>query len=304
MPWQPVGLRGCIGFLLYSGGQMILRELVREIAAALSGIYPGGEARTVAREVVCHVTGHTLTSLLVSEGEEITAREEEEVRYLVARLAEHEPLQYVIGRAWFCGRRFAVREGVLIPRPETEELVVWIVERESARSGPRMLDIGTGSGCIAVSLALTVAGAEVDATDISPAALAVAEGNARSLGAAVNFMQSDILTAEVPERPMYDVVVSNPPYVMERERGEMERNVLDYEPDTALFVPDEDPLLFYRAVAAYARGALAVGGALYFEMNGMLGEETARMVSSMGFADVEIRCDMEGKQRMLRAVRC
>ena len=281
-----------------------MRELVREIAAALSGIYPGGEARTVVREVVCHVTGHTLTSLLVSEGEEITAREEEEVRYLVARLAEHEPLQYVIGRAWFCGRRFAVREGVLIPRPETEELVVWIVERESARSGPRMLDIGTGSGCIAVSLALTVAGAEVDATDISPAALAVAEGNARSLGAAVNFMQSDILTAEVPERPMYDVVVSNPPYVMERERGEMERNVLDYEPDTALFVPDEDPLLFYRAVAAYARGALAVGGALYFEMNGMLGEETARMVSSMGFADVEIRCDMEGKQRMLRAVRC
>lgn len=283
---------------------MELRRVICRISGELSAIYPENEAKAVAREAVCSVSGMCYTSLLASDVVELTDRQLEELSSIVGRLKRYEPLQYVLGCAWFCGRRFAVAPGVLIPRPETEELVSWVIRAESERGmARRILDIGTGSGCIAVTLALSIVGVDVDAVDISPEALRVAESNAASLGAAVKFRRMDILSTVVPDMPVYDVIVSNPPYVMERERAGMERNVLDYEPSAALFVPDDDPLLFYRAIAAYARGALSAGGALYFEINGLLGEETAQLVSSMGFADVELRRDLDGRPRMLRAIK-
>ena len=210
-------------------------------------------------------------------------------------------MQYVVGKAWFCDRQFIVRPGCLIPRPETEELCRWI-ENDISLDTPSILDVGTGSGCIAVTLALDIKGASVDAWDISDDAIAIANDNIHSLKADVNVMKCD---AQNPPSEMdkYDVIVSNPPYVLDSERATMHRNVLDHEPATALFVPDHDPLLFYRAIARYASRALKPGGTLLFETNTAFAHDVALLSEEVGMERVEVRNDRYGKPREVGASR-
>lgn len=207
------------------------------------------------------------------------------------------PPQYITGYADFCDRRFAVRPGVLIPRPETEELIRWI--REDKPEKLRMLDIGTGSGCIAVTLAADFPEAAVSAADISETALEVARRNAEANHAAIRFMRCDILT-ETPAGT-YDLIVSNPPYVTKKEQAAMRDNVLSHEPELALFVPDDDPLLFYRAIAKHGKQLLSPGGRLYFEINEAYGREVLALLLSEGYDGVELRADIYDKPRMVKA---
>ena len=279
-----------------------------QLRAALSPRYGEAEARAIAFLVMEKGFGVGRTDIYADKVRDFS--EEEEQRYLniCQRLAAFEPVQYVLGSAEFAGHDFAVSPAVLIPRPETEELVAQAVGtlrqmRAAGTDAPRVLDAGTGSGCIAVSLALRCPWAEVEACDLSPDALAVARDNAARLAATVRFHRQDLL-APWPRRPPYDLIVSNPPYVMEREREEMAPNVLRFEPATALFVPDADPLRFYRALAeAAAAGALAPGGTLAVEINRALGPETAALFESLGLRGAEIHADCFGNPRFVSARR-
>ena len=266
----------------------------------LAAIYGENEARWIGREVFLLRYGLSQTALLMGEAEHIS---EAELKGLQQRLLEGEPVQYVVGETEFCGHRFHTAHGVLIPRPETEELCRWIVEEWKEENGKRLLDIGTGSGCIACTLAAELKEAQVEAWDISADALRIARGNAERLGVSVNFELVDALQPPHPTPGSLDIIVSNPPYVCQQERADMERHVLDHEPPLALFVPDDDPLLFYRAIADYALQALRPGGRLYFELNCRFAHETADMLQQAGFSDVCIRKDQYGKDRFISACR-
>lgn len=276
----------------------------QELWHSIVPLYDPSEAQAIVRLVLDDAFGLSLADILCGGVEALPADSLERLGAMMRRLADAEPVQYVLGHAGFCGRNFAVGPGVLIPRPETE----WIVERTAAllhgRGGgaPRVLDIGTGSGCIAVSIALNVCGAEVEAWDISPDALATARGNALRLGAGVEFSQKDALCPP-HDCGQWDVIVSNPPYVCNCERAGMSANVLRHEPHTALFVPDADPLLFYRSIATYARTALADGGTLLFECNTRFAADTAQMLTGMGFAPVSVADDCFMKPRFVEAVK-
>ena len=217
---------------------------------------------------------------------------------VVSQLEQQRPIQYIFGKAHFYGLDFAVNEHTLIPRPETEELVQWIIDENANRQDISILDIGTGSGCIAVSLAKNLPGAAVSAIDVSPEALAVAKSNAETNGVGVNFIQKDILATETLDAK-YDIIVSNPPYVRMLEKAEIKENVLQYEPHLALFVENDDALLFYRKITQLALNALKPGGRLYFEINQYLGNETVEMLESYGFKEVVLRKDMYGNDRMI-----
>jgi release factor glutamine methyltransferase len=217
---------------------------------------------------------------------------------LIHRLQRHEPLQYIVGNARFHGHKFKVTPAVLIPRPETEQLVDLIVD-ENKESDLRVLDMGTGSGCIAISLARALKFAQVDALDVSRDALAVARANAEALQVKVRFFESDMLAPQ--PAATYDIIVSNPPYICWSERESMERNVKDYEPGQALFVPDNDPLLFYKAIVPYARQSLERGGRLYLEINQRFGAEVKRLLDEHGFDEVRIIDDSYGKVRFAAA---
>ena len=266
----------------------------------LAAIYGENEARWIGREVFLLRYGLSQTALLMGEAEHIS---EAELKGLQQRLLEGEPVQYVVGETEFCGHRFHTAHGVLIPRPETEELCRWIVEEWKEENGKRLLDIGTGSGCIACTLAAELKEAQVGAWDISADALRIARGNAERLGVSVNFELVDALRPPHPTPGSLDIIVSNPPYVCQQERADMERHVLDHEPPLALFVPDDDPLLFYRAIADYALQALRPGGRLYFELNCRFAHETADMLQQAGLSDVCIRKDQYGKDRFISACR-
>lgn len=257
-----------------------------------------GEAKAIVRTVLEVRFGLSLTDIYCGGVERLTASEAAELQGLMARLSAGEPVQYVLGEADFCGRTFRVASGVLIPRPETEELCQWIVEDNQGFKG-NILDIGTGSGCIAVTLALALQGADVEAWDISPDALRIAKGNAKRLEAHVEFNEQDAL-APPTDKGKYDIIVSNPPYICAHERQSMERNVLDHEPYTALFVPDDAPLLFYRAIATYAAQALRPGGSLYFEINPIHAADLEAMLRSLHYNNVELRRDQFGKWRMAK----
>ena len=275
----------------------------QELWHRLSEVYDAGEAKALARMLYEVRYGLGLSDLLMGRDEGVP---QDELEQLAVRLEHQEPIQYVLGQADFCGRTFKVSPAVLIPRPETEELCQWVVEEvreqwRAAGEGLSVLDIGTGSGCIAVTLAAELPGARVTAWDISEEALQVARENARRNGVSVSFEHHDALHATTTAQPTTDIIVSNPPYICNRERTAMEANVLEHEPHTALFVPDDDPLLFYRAIAQYGREALKPGGRLYFEINPMYRDPLDEMLRRMSYHDIAIKADQYGKQRMIRA---
>ena len=277
----------------------------------LAQVYDEGEAKAIARLAYEVRFGLTFTDLCLGKDTQLSADDQAQATEICRRLLQQEPVQYVLGQAEFCGHTMMVNEHVLIPRPETEELCQWVVsEMSDERLEVRdfsILDIGTGSGCIACTLAADIPDAQVTAWDISEEALRIAAENAKSIGVTVRFEQRDILsdipTPSLRPRYEYDIIVSNPPYICGQEMDGMERNVLDYEPALALFVPDDDPLLFYRAIAAYGQKALKVGGWLYFEINPLYADALTDMLGTMSYHDIEIRNDQYGKQRMIRARR-
>ena len=250
-----------------------MNRITTYIRQSLQDIYPPEEVKALSMLICCDMLG--LDALDIYMGKDIILSEckQRELENIIFRLQKNEPIQYIRGFAEFCGRKFKVAPGVLIPRPETAELVELIVkENPGAR---HLLDIGTGSGCIAISLDKRLPDADVEAWDISEEALAIARTNNEELESRVLFRQRDVLSDDWEKSPSFDVIVSNPPYVTEAEKDEMEANVLDWEPALALFVPDDDPLRFYRRIATLGRELLLPEGKLYFEINRAFGREIA-----------------------------
>lgn len=283
-----------------------------DIWRRLAGVYDQREARAVARMLVEEKFSLSFADIICGGVEALPDADKQWIEAAVKRLEQGEPIQYVLGWAWFGGLKFNVRSGVLIPRPETE----WLVDNICAHPAPsndrplRILDIGTGSGCIALSIKQRLPETYVEAWDISTEALSIAADNARSLGLDVVWRQQDALNitpnvlsttpndnSVVPDSPLWDVIVSNPPYICERERTDMARNVLEHEPSTALFVPDTDPLLFYRAITRYAVGSLNEGGRMLFECNTLYAGDTARMMADEGMTATQVYDDCFGKPR-------
>ena len=277
-----------------------MHPIVNEIREALRGIYPDSEALSLAKMLLVEAFGFSTLELYGGKDKEISGKRRDVLDKMLSRLQKNEPIQYVLGKETFCGLDFEVDSNVLIPRPETRELVEWIVADRKLDASCRILDIGTGSGCISISLAKFLSGAEVEAWDISEGALEVARRNAVRNAVEVLFRQQDVLYA-LPGETRYDVIVSNPPYITEKEKLDMDANVLDWEPFTALFVPDADPLLFYRKIAELGLSMLNIGGALYFEINRAYGQETVSMLEGLNYKQIELRKDEWGNDRMIKA---
>ena len=279
-----------------------MHPIVNEIRDALRGYYPDSEAFSIAKMLLVEVFGFSTLELYGGKDKEISGKRRDVLDEMIARLQKNEPIQYIVGIESFGGLTFEVDENVLIPRPETWELVQWIVEDCQSDSSCRILDIGTGSGCIAVSLAERIPQAEVEAWDVSEGALQVAKKNGEKNGVDVCFRQQDVLKA-MPGSARYHVIVSNPPYIAEKEKKVMDANVLDWEPSLALFVPDEDPLLFYRKIAQLGLEMLTEDGALYFEINQVYGQETLQMLKELGYTQTELKKDAWNNDRMIKAKR-
>ena len=272
---------------------MTIRETIQKIERAISALYDSRESTAIARSVVCTRCGINFSQLVVHYDDEVQIADLESI---VAELAAARPVQYVLGNALFCDLEFYVREGVLIPRPETEELVEWVAS--GAKRGARILDVGTGSGAIAVALAKKVEGAEVVAVDISDEALRVAAENVARHSANVTLVKADAL-GDMSQLGEFDIVVSNPPYIPQSDISTMHRNVVDYEPHTALFVADSDPLCFYRSIAQNGVKMLREGGSLYFEIYEHYGAQVVKMLERLGYRECEVVKDVFGKERMV-----
>ena len=329
----------------------IKMKTYQQLWQSLTPLYDAGEAQAIVRTVLDVKYGMTLTDIICGKVNEISADEERKLEEIIIRLQKGEPVQYVLGEADFAGRPFHVEPGVLIPRPETAELCQWIekdmIEKSIVSSGDSpedssgnspqatddaslILDICTGSGCIAITLGLDIPNSEVTGWDISEDALRIAQGNVEMMKAGnVRIEHQDALAlpkaaetdnekmkgnddkevvkpkgkAKTPSTQKWDLIVSNPPYICEKEKADMEKNVLEHEPSLALFVPDEDPLKFYRAIAEYASSALKSGRALYFEINPIYEKETREMLLKLDFKDIETKEDAFGKKRMMRAIK-
>ncbi len=267
----------------------------------IAASYAETEASALARWILEEEFGFSTLELYAGKDTDFPMEKRNRLNDILVRLARFEPIQYIIGKTEFCGLTLKVSSDVLIPRPETAELVDWIVS-DCPQSGLRVLDIGTGSGCIAITLAERMVEAEVSAWDISEKALAVARENALRNNVRIAFSCMDVFN-EPTGTSVFDIIVSNPPYITESERAEMERNVLDYEPETALFVPDTDPLRFYRRIAHIGNQMLKPGGKLFFEINRAYGSETAAMLKYGGYSQVEVRSDSYGNARMIKAIK-
>ena len=277
-----------------------MKTIANRINKGLADIYTAGEISALIRIIATELLGVSQMAFYLKDDITLTAEQQIQLDNAIERLKKQEPIQYILGYSDFCGLRFKVTPATLIPRPETSELVEWIA---SDATGYRsILDIGTGSGCIAVSLAHKLPQSEVTAWDISTDALAIATENSKANGCAVAFKQVDILAYE-PAGEQFDIIVSNPPYIKENEKETMHSNVLDWEPHTALFVPDSDPLLFYRAIAVKGLTLLKPGGSLYFEINRAHGKETMEMLATLGYTSIELRKDFAENDRMIRAVK-
>ena len=279
-----------------------MHPVLHEIRDALKGHYPDLEALALAKMLLVEVFGFSTLELYGGKDKEFSEKHRSVLNEMIRRLQKNEPIQYIIGIESFFGLTFEVNPNVLIPRPETQELVSWIIEDYQSDESIRILDIGTGSGCIPISLGKQLSKAEVESWDISERALEVASRNCERNGVKVLLRQKDVLKA-TPEGNLYDVIVSNPPYITNKEKVEMESNVLDWEPSLALFVPDEDPLLFYRKIAQLGCDMLKEGGSLYFEINRAYGEETILMLKELGYAQIELKKDSWGNDRMIKAKR-
>ena len=277
----------------------------------LTPLYDDGEAQAIVRLVLEVQFGITLTDIYTGKVNELSREAEEDLEKIILRLERSEPVQYVLGSETFCGRTFHVAPGVLIPRPETEVLCRWIEEdynRPYCALQPPMplqvLDVGTGSGCIAVTLAADLRNSAVTAWDISGDALLIARENVHQWQVRVELKMEDALHPSASAmQQKFDVIVSNPPYICDKERTEMEGNVLAYEPETALFVPDDDPLRFYRAIAEYGVQALSADGVLYFETNPLYINDVKEMFNTLGYKQIELREDQFGKLRFTKATR-
>lgn len=281
-----------------------MTQSIQYIQEQLQGIYPPDEIKSFTKilfENICNIPPY---QQVFHKDIEISEAQKQKLQEAITRLKNHEPIQYIIGSTFFFNRDFMVEPGVLIPRPETEELMEMIV-RENQNKPIRILDIGTGSGCIPVTLSLELPQSTVYSADISEDALCVAQKNIAHNKATVSLIHCDILDdTAIPRLPQQlDIIVSNPPYVMESEKTGMENNVLVHEPHLALFVPDEDPLLFYNRIADLGRTLLKEGGRIYFELNALLAQESAEMMISKGYKQVSLHKDLFGKLRFLTAVR-
>ena len=282
----------------------IKMKTYQEFWQSLTPLYDAGEAQAIVRTVLDVEYGMTLTDIICGKVNELSSDEERNLEEIITRLQNGEPVQYVLGEADFAGRTFHVEPGVLIPRPETAELCQWIEEEVSSQEADerkQILDICTGSGCIAITLGLNIPNSEVTGWDISEDTLRIAQGNVEMLKAGnVRIEYQDALMLPKAAETA-DIIVSNPPYICEKEKADMEKNVLEHEPSIALFVPDEEPLKFYRAIAEYASSALKSEGALYFEINPIYEKETREMLEELGFKDIETKEDAFGKKRMMKA---
>lgn len=244
------------------------------------------------------VLGMSPTQLILQKDRILSKEESARVKEIVERLKQNEPIQYILGETEFYSLNLKVAPGVLIPRQETEELVDWILKTTKDKN-LKILDIGTGSGCIPVALKKNLPAASLTALDVSTEALRIAQSNALENKVEVQFLHADVLNWENREWDLYDIIVSNPPYVRHLEKKLMEANVLEHEPQLALFVSDDDPLLFYREIAQLAMRQLNSGGRLFFEINEFLGAEMLALLNDLGFRDIELRKDLNGKDRML-----
>ena len=269
------------------------------IRRELQDYYTPQEAGNLSRLICCEILGQPVVDYYLGKDITLSAKAEQELQSLLRRLRNFEPIQYILGEARFLGRTFQVASGVLIPRPETEELVEIMLKEISSTS--RVLDIGTGSGCIAATLAKELPGAQVTAWDVSEEALAIAAANSLALQVPVCFEQRDVLTYTPGVTERYDVIVSNPPYVTEAEKQDMERNVLDWEPSLALFVPDADPLRFYRRISVLGLEMLEPDGKLYFEINRTFGEDIVLMMRELGYRFVRLQKDISHNDRFVIA---
>ena len=291
---------------------MLLRDLISKGTETISQAFPEREAREMVLMFLQHSIGVTRHTHILEPSYEVTEEASAEAMRAFGRMAAGEPVQYIIGKAYFYDREFNVTPDVLIPRPETELLVREAVNwaRRSGRETMRIADLCTGSGCIAWSMAMELPGAEVTAVDISDGALAVAAGQQYGSAAAgcpcevvaPKFIKADVLAGPVEGLGTFDMILSDPPYVMDSEKALMRKNVLEHEPWLALFVPDDDPLLFYRAVAAWARQLLKPDGLCLVEINEALGRQTAEVFEDAGFRDVEVLQDLNSRDRFVRAI--
>lgn len=277
----------------------VMQDIILNIRKSLSDFYPDTEISGLIRLLIENVTKSSIPALLSDKSKKITEEELLKIDKIVERLQKFEPIQYILGETEFYGLPFLVNENVLIPRPETEELVELIL-KENKTDQSRILDIGTGSGCIAISLKKYLPKSIVEGWDISKGALEVASLNSKNNSANVLLTQVDIL-GEYPNQRTFDIIVSNPPYVLDSEKSEMHTNVLKYEPHTALFVADNNPLLFYNRIADVATQLLTNGGKLYFEINRMKGQETIKMLENKGFSNTQLIKDISGNDRIIKA---
>lgn len=293
---------------------MTFKEARKEISKQLSSVYDTDELMNIADLVLEHVTEQTRTEQVKNKKAYLTCTQLENLDAIIEKLKKNEPVQYVLGEAWFAGVKFKVNTNVLIPRPETEELVEWVVKeiwsQEPAcpvgRSGVRsnsILDIGTGSGCIAITLKKKLPESKVKAIDVCSETLFSASENAIELNADVEFALMDFLDEEKwNELGMFDIIISNPPYVKQSENATMHKRVTGFEPHQALFVSDNDALLFYKKLTDFSKTHLKSGGSLFVEINESLGKEVVNLFQAAGLKNVELRKDMQGKDRMVRGV--
>ena len=288
--------------LLDASSEMPVIQVSRQITNLLSPLYGAGEAKAMTRIIFENIKGWSPVDVAVKSNEHLTPFSLGQINDVLSQLLSYKPIQYVFGTAWFYGMKLKVTPDTLIPRPETAELVDLIVQ-ENQRKDLRVIDLCTGSGCIAVALARNLPFSTVVATDISDAALAVARENAKALYADVRFISSDLLTAQgrAAAAGSYDIIVSNPPYIVDSEKKDMSPNVLEFEPHGALFVPDADPLLFYKAIFAFAGTSLVQGGKIYLEINPMFSERLLAEASKNGFVDASVLRDTYGLNRFLIA---
>lgn len=280
---------------------MTLQESFAATRQALAGHFPADEALSLARAIYAELRGYTPVDIVLRKDTIISDFTRQRIDEVVNRLLADEPLQYIFGKARFYGLDIIVSPDVLIPRPETEELVDLIIKEWGDRADLHVLDLCTGSGCIAMALARGLKFPVVEGVDISPGAIEIARKNAESLKVKVNLRLEDVLAMVPPKDPQYDIIVSNPPYVLSKEAADMEPNVLNHEPHIALFVPDDDPLKFYKPIGNYAVKALLPGGKLYLEINPLEVEPLCEMLRSVGLDDVHSVADMTGKQRFVIA---